>query len=108
MLTTAEWMSLAVCALSLSTAAAAEPAFSKTTHVYKTVGDVQIAADVYRAEDKVARPVVVWIHGGALINGSRNSVPKPLMDLCRSEGYVLVSLDYRLAPEVKLPAIIED
>jgi acetyl esterase/lipase len=28
--------------------------------------------------------------------------------MCRSEGFVLVSLDYRLAPEVKLPAIIED
>src|SRR6185437_8399839 len=44
----------------------------------------------------------------ALIVGSRNSVPRPLRDLCRAEGYALVSLDYRLAPEVKLPAIIED
>src|SRR5262249_50270955 len=33
---------------------------------------------------------------------------KQLLDLCRAEGYVLVSLDYRLAPEVKLPAIAED
>src|SRR5207244_13643161 len=39
---------------------------------------------------------------------SRTSVPRQLIDLSRKEGYALVSLDYRLAPEVKLPAIIED
>jgi acetyl esterase/lipase len=52
--------------------------------------------------------VLVWLHGGALIVGSRAGVPRQLLDLCRAEGFALVSLDYRLAPEVKLPAIIED
>src|SRR5262245_18919331 len=85
-----------------------EPMFSKKTMTYKTVGDIKIQADVHRPDDTKVRPVVVWLHGGALINGNRNSVPKQLMDLCRAEGFVLVSLDYRLAPEVKLPAIIED
>jgi acetyl esterase/lipase len=80
----------------------------KKTYTYKTVDKLDIKADVYRAADKVVRPVVVWIHGGALIMGSRNSVPRNLLDLCRKEGYALVSLDYRLAPEVKLPAIIDD
>jgi acetyl esterase/lipase len=88
--------------------AAAETALPKTTYTYKTVGKTKIEADVYRAADKKVRPVLVWIHGGALIVGSRTSVPKDLLDLCRTEGYALVSLDYRLAPEVKLPAIIED
>ncbi len=94
--------------LALGSARADDAPFSKKTHVYKTVDGVKIHADVYRAEDKQSRPVVVWIHGGALINGSRNSVPKQILDLCKTEGYALVSLDYRLAPEVKLPAIIED
>jgi acetyl esterase/lipase len=84
------------------------PAFVKKTYAFKTVSDVKIQADVYRADDDVKRPVVVWLHGGALIVGSRTSVPKNLLDLCRTEGYALVSLDYRLAPEVKLPGIIED
>ena len=85
-----------------------EPAFQKKTYTYKTVGDIEIKADVYRHADEKVRPVLVWIHGGALIMGSRAGVPGQLLDLCRSDGFVLVSIDYRLAPEVKLPAIIED
>jgi acetyl esterase/lipase len=85
-----------------------EPTFSKKTFTYKTVGDTKIQADVHRADDEKARPVLVWIHGGALIMGSRDGPPRRLLDLCRAQGYVLVSLDYRLAPEVKLPAIAED
>ena len=81
----------------------------KTTHVYKTVGDVKISADVYQpAASKTPRPVVVWIHGGALIVGSRSQVPKQVLELCTQEGFVFVSLDYRLAPEVKLPEIAAD
>lgn len=87
---------------------AAGATVEKTTHVYKTVGETKIEADVYRSDDGRVRPVVVWIHGGALIVGSRSSVPRNLLDLCQTEGYALVSLDYRLAPEVKLPAIAED
>jgi len=89
-------------------AAAADPPLPKQTHTFKTVGNVKVQADVYRVDDAAVRPVVVWIHGGALITGSRKSVPQNLLDLCRDEGYALVSIDYRLAPEVKLPEVIAD
>lgn len=87
---------------------AAGAEFKKTTHVYKTVGDVKIEADVYRPDDDQVRPVVVWIHGGALIMGSRESAPANILELCKTDGVALVSIDYRLAPEVKLPQIAED
>ena len=89
-------------------ARAEEPAFHKKTYTYKTVGEVPIRADVYRADDSRVIPAVIWLHGGALIVGSRSAVPRQLLDLCRREGFALVSLDYRLAPEVKLPAIVQD
>src|SRR5215213_4701621 len=101
------WCWLAVLALP-SLSEADTVAFTKKTHTYKTVGKLDIQADVYRAEDQVVRPVLVWLHGGALIVGSRTSVPRQMLELCRAEEFVLVSLDYRLAPEVKLPAIIDD
>ena len=94
--------------LSAGQARAADPPLTKQTHTFKTVGDVKVQADVYRPDDQTVRPVVVWIHGGALIMGNRKSVPRNLLDLCRDEGYALVSLDYRLAPEVKLPEIAAD
>ena len=87
---------------------AADPPLPKQTYTFKTVGDLKIQADVYRAHDMNVRPVVVWVHGGALISGNRKSVPQNLLELCRDGGYALVSIDYRLAPEVKLPAIIAD
>src|SRR5262245_28011076 len=84
-------------------AAQAEEFAPKMTHAYKQVGDLKINADVYSYADERVRPVVVWIHGGALIMGHRESIPRWLQDACKEAGYVLVSIDYRLAPETKLP-----
>jgi acetyl esterase/lipase len=78
------------------------------TYTYKRVGDLEIKADVYRADDKKLRPVVVWIHGGALIMGGRDGVDGRVKKMFLDAGYAIVSIDYRLAPETKLPAIIED
>lgn len=75
------------------------------TYTYKTAGGCAIKADVYGAETSVRKPVIIWIHGGGLISGSREIPPKWLDPEGRS---VIVSIDYRLAPETKLPAIIED
>jgi acetyl esterase/lipase len=75
------------------------------TYIYRAAGGCEIKADVYNAEESVRKPVIIWIHGGALIMGSRKARPQWL----DPEGrYVVVSIDYRLAPETKLPAIIED
>ena len=68
-------------------------AFSKTVHAFKTVDQLKIQADVYRHEDDAARPVIVWLHGGALIMGSRQGVPKQLLELAQEQGFILVSLD---------------
>ena len=83
-------------------ALAAEP--GPSTYEYKS----KIKADVYRPAGDTVRPVLVWIHGGALIMGHREGIGAPLKKWALEAGYVLVSIDYRLAPETQLPEIIKD
>lgn len=85
-----------------------EPPAGPKSYIYKTVGTHDIRADVYAGEAAGPRPVVIWIHGGALIMGHRGQIDRPLRDKLLQAGYVVVSIDYRLAPETKLPTILED
>jgi len=78
------------------------------THVYKTVRGCEIKADVHHAAPGARKPGLLWIHGGALIVGTRKWVDGPFMREVARRGFVVVSIDYRLAPETKLPGIIED
>ena len=95
-----------ICWFCITPATADEPV--KTTAVYKTVDGLKIHADVYRLPGANVLPVVVWIHGGALINGHREGISGRVRSFAKSRGAALVSIDYRLAPETKLPAIIDD
>jgi acetyl esterase/lipase len=83
------------------------PPRERKMHVYKTVDKLEIAADVIAAPADKPRPTLIWIHGGALILGNREG-NNPLFDPLLDAGYAIVSIDYRLAPETKLPAILED
>jgi acetyl esterase/lipase len=83
--------------------------YEKKTFVYKIIEQDSIKSDFYRtSNDKTVRPIIVWIHGGALIWGSSNSLPKEQLEFYLNAGYSLLSVDYRLAPETKLYDIIED
>jgi len=86
---------------------AAEDEAERQTYTYKTVDTCAIRADVYGATEQV-RPVVMWIHGGALIMGSRGGIDPALRGGLVKAGMIVVSIDYRLAPETKLPGILED
>lgn len=87
---------------------AKEKEFSVKTYTYKKVGDLEIKVVVNRLDDNVLRPVVVRIHGGALIMGHRDWTGDNLCLKLLEAGYAIISIDYRLAPETKLPDIIED
>lgn len=79
------------------------------TYVYKKVENCEIRADVYRpSEDQAQTPVIIYLHGGALMMGSRTSIIREQLDLYLRAGYTVVCIDYRFAPETKLPGIIED
>ncbi|HLQ45750.1 MAG TPA: hypothetical protein VK137_13520 [Planctomycetaceae bacterium] len=64
-------LALTLLVLATSIGRAADKPLVKTTHVYKTVGDVKVEADVYRPEGAEARPVVVWIHGAGSVHAAQ-------------------------------------
>src|SRR5258708_26859726 len=78
----------------IKTAAAEESKFPKQTFTYKVVGDCQIKADVYRLPDRVVRPAILYIHGGALIMGNRGSISTQQLNRYIKADYLLVSVDY--------------
>jgi acetyl esterase/lipase len=50
-------------------------------------------------------PVIVWIHGGAWLAGSKNGTPAlPML----ARGYAVASVEYRLSQEATFPAQIHD
>jgi acetyl esterase/lipase len=83
-------------------------AAEKKTHTYKTVDKLQIQADVYSSKADRPRPTLIWIHGGALIMGDKRGIDGTFCDPLLAAGFAVVSIDYRLAPETKLAAILED
>jgi len=78
------------------------------TYTFKTVDGCAIRADVYHAAGAEHAPVLLWLHGGALILGSRAMLPEAHMQRYVQAGFVVVAVDYRLAPETKLPDIMSD
>jgi acetyl esterase/lipase len=80
----------------------------KSTCTYKTVGDLPVQVDIHRPDGEALCPVVISIHGGALIMGNRGGVDQRLAGRLLAAGYAIVSVDYRLAPETQLPGVIQD
>ena len=76
------------------------------------VRDVRLADSpalrLYRAVDAEDQPVLVYLHGGVFIRGDLAAADV----LCREVAWrgpcVVVSVDYRLAPEFPFPAALDD
>jgi acetyl esterase/lipase len=80
------------------------------TRTFKTTHILELQLDIYGSDETSTspKPVIVWIHGGALISGTRSRIAPDQLDRYLGTGFVVISIDYRLAPETKLPLIVED
>ncbi|EFX05534.1 polyketide synthase [Grosmannia clavigera kw1407] len=78
------------------------------TVVYKTIGDMDIHADIYyplEGEQVLwgrKLPVALMIHGGSHMLFSRKDVRPAQTRLLLNRGFLPVSIDHRLCPEVGL------
>ena len=68
-----------------------------------------VAYRVYRpAGPAGARPGILYLHGGGFMLGDLDSSDTTAWGLAQESGAVVVSADYRLAPEHRAPAAFED
>jgi acetyl esterase/lipase len=80
------------------------------TVTYCSPGGVDLAADLYRPDGPGPHPVVLYVHGGGWTSGSRSTGAylRPTVPRFLERGIAVVSIDYRLAPEVTLAEQLDD
>jgi len=66
--------------------------------------------DIYIPSVAATRPLplAIFVHGGGLTSGDKADIPPVFLSTLASAGYAVVSVNYRLAPQFKFPAQIED
>ena len=69
-----------------------------------------LSARVYSVEENAFNllPVLLYFHGGGWVQGDLETHDGLCSRLALASGAMVVALDYRLAPENKFPAAVED
>lgn len=67
-----------------------------------------IPARLYVPAGTKPLPVLVYYHGGGFVIGSLDGWDPVMRSLANASGCAIVSVDYRLAPENKFPAAVDD
>lgn len=73
--------------------------------------DTRNVLDIYKSSQALNLPVLVFVHGGAFVDGSKdksNEIYANVLRCFNRYGYVGVNLEYRLAPDHKYPEATND
>jgi acetyl esterase/lipase len=72
-------------------------------------GNPDLGVRIYRPVGATGPlPGILFLHGGGMVMGTLDTDHLTAVMLCETLGAVIVSVDYRLAPENPAPAAIED
>jgi acetyl esterase/lipase len=90
------------------------PESSSTEHpalisdvVYATVEGSALTCDIYFPSSEGVHPAVITVHGGGWRSGDKETHSRIARELILRE-YVVISINYRLAPAHLFPAAVED
>lgn len=82
---------------------------TQSTWVYKNADGVDIEASFYHNGQKgPLQPLIIWMHPGALLWGSKEDLPGEQLNFYLEKGYAILAINYRLAPATKLVDIVTD
>ena len=69
--------------------------------------NVAMKMDILKPQSKTTLPVIVYVNGGGFINVNKDGYIQQRMDLAEA-GYVVASIQYRVAPTATFPQPLED
>jgi len=75
---------------------------------YAHVGDVVLKLDASVPDGKGPFPAVIIVHGGGFTGGNKQMYVTPMFEPRSRAGFAWFSIDYRLAPQYRFPAAVED
>jgi acetyl esterase/lipase/cation diffusion facilitator CzcD-associated flavoprotein CzcO len=84
------------------------PAVSEITDAVLPGPAGDLAYRLYRPPSAGPHPVIAYFHGGGWVLGSQHADESFCRDLCVRTGAVVVSVNYRHAPEDRFPAAVDD
>lgn len=67
-----------------------------------------IPCRIYKPNANTLLPAILWFHGGGWVFGDLDSADHTCRDLAVQSNCMVISVDYRLAPEHPYPAAFED
>jgi acetyl esterase len=75
---------------------------------YARPGGKPVLLDLHVPDGAGPFPAAILIHGGGFDEGSKSTNVRPLFDPLANAGFAWFSIDYRMAPEFRLPAASDD
>jgi hypothetical protein len=108
-------MNLNLCRINLIGVVFITTMVARSTHIYQTVGALDIELDVYTKFADQAQEfltpnltIFLFLHGGGLVGFNRRLLPAHVVQSCLKRGWPLVSADYRLLPQVDDRDVVDD
>jgi len=83
------------------------PVIVRPDQVYAEPDGLSLRFDLFRKQTSEVLPLVICIHGGGWISGSKEDVREVAL-LLASTGYAVACPNYRLAPLHPFPAAVDD
>lgn len=73
-----------------------------------TLNDHAIPVRIFFPAKQGVYPLLIFFHGGGFVTGNIDSYSRVCMTMAELTQHIVLSVDYRLAPEYPFPAALED
>lgn len=84
------------------------PTPAHTKDIVCPVEGGEVGLRIHYPAGETEEPAIFFIHGGGFAAGNNNTHSRIMRTLCHISGRVVIGVQYRLAPEYKMPVQVED